>query len=101
MKRILLLFVILLFFNPANLFAQENDSISNVILNSETSDLEMIAKGRSLTLDHLLTGDLYALKVVKEYLTGEKGNPYSVYLPVEYWLLSFWTEEYQILVQEA
>ena len=101
MKRILLPFVILLFFNPANLFAQENDSIRNVILNSETSDLEMIAKGRSLTLDHLLTGDLYALKEVKEYLTGEKGNPYSVYLPVEYWLLSFWTEEYQTLLQEA
>lgn len=61
----------------------------------------MISKGRSLTLEHLQKGDLFALKEVKAYLTRETGNPYSVYLPVEYWLLSFWTEEYDILLQEV
>ena len=94
-----LLFFLLL--TDVALFAQQNDSIRNEILSRPGSDLEMITKGRSLTLEHLQKGDLYAVKEVKEYLTGETGNPYSVYLPVEYWLLSFWTEDYDILLQEA
>lgn len=95
--------VVLLFLLPysVTLLAQQNDSLRNEILNRPDSDLEMILKGRSLTLEHLQKGDLYALKEVKEYLAHETGNPYNAYLPVEYWLLSFWTEEYDILLQEA
>lgn len=101
MKRVLFPFVILFFWNTSTVFTQENDSLRNEILSRRTGDLEMIAKGRSLTLEHLLKGDLIALKEVKEYLVDESDNPYSVYLPVEYWLLSFWTEEYETLLQEA
>ncbi len=93
-----LLFLLLI---PVTLLAQQKDSIRNEILNRPGSDLEMISKGRSLTLEHLQKGDLFALKEVKAYLTRETDNPYSVYLPVEYWLLSFWTEEYDILLQEV
>ena len=89
MKRVLFPFVILFFWNTSTVFTQENDSLRNEILSRRTGDLEMIAKGRSLTLEHLLKGDLIALKEVKEYLVDESDNPYSVYLPVEYWLLSF------------
>ena len=93
-----LLFLLLI---PVTLLAQQKDSIRNEILNRPGSDLEMISKGRSLTVEHLQKGDLFALKEVKAYLTRETDNPYSVYLPVEYWLLSFWTEEYDILLQEV
>lgn len=101
MKRVLFPFVILFFWNTSTVFTQENDSLRNEILSRETSDIEIITKGRSLTLEHLQKGDLYALREVKTYLAGETGNPYKAFLPVEYWLLSFWTEEYDILLQEA
>ncbi len=81
-RSILPALLFFLLFNHVALFAQQNDSIRNEILSRPGSDLEMITKGRSLTQEHLQKGDLYAVKEVKEYLTGETGNPYSVYLPV-------------------
>ncbi len=83
------------------LVAQQNDTIRQEILNQGASDLEIISKGRSLTLEHLMKGDLVALKEVKDYLAGEIYNPYRVYTPVEYWLLSFWTEDFRELLHEA
>ena len=52
------------------LVAQQNDTIRQEILNQGASDLEIISKGRSLTLEHLMKGDLVALKEVKDYLAG-------------------------------
>lgn len=99
-RYIILTFVVLTLSTPF-IDAQQNDSIKNEILSRHASDLEMISKGRSLTLEHLRKGDLPALKEVKDYLAGEIYNPYKVYLPVEYWLLSFWTEDYAELLHEA
>lgn len=101
MKSVFFPFVLFFCSLVTTTLAQENDSLRNEILSREASDIEIITKGRSLTLEHLQKGDLYALKEVKAYLTAEAGNPYRAYLPVEYWLLSFWSEEYEILLQEA
>ena len=101
MKSIFLPFVLFFFPLVTTTLAQENDSLRNEILSRESSEIEIITKGRSLTLEHLQKGDFYALKEVKAYLAGETGNPYWAYLPVEYWLLSFWSEEYNILLEEA
>ena len=101
MKSIFLPFVLFFFPLVTTTLAQENDSLRNEILSRESSEIEIITKGRSLTLEHLQKGDLYALKEVKTYLAAEAGNPYRAFLPVEYWLLSFWSEEYNILLEEA
>lgn len=100
-RSIFPLFIIFFILNTSSLFAQQGDSIRNEILSRRASDMEIISKGRSLTLEHLLKGDISALKDVKDYLAGEAFNPYKVYLPVEYWLLSFWTEDYTELLHEA
>lgn len=102
MKRYLLLSVLFFLLSSTTfLSAQQNDSLRNEILNYPNSDMELISKGRALTIEYLKKGDLPALKEVKEYLAHEVGGPYKAYLPVEYWLLSFWTEDYGVLLNEA
>ncbi len=81
--------------------AQQNDSIRSRILNMQPSDLEIITKGRSLIVENLKKGDLVAVKEVKDYLAGEMFNPYRVFVPAEYWLLCFWTEDFAELLHEA
>ena len=81
--------------------AQQNDSIRSRILSMQPSDLEIITKGRSLIVENLKKGDLVAVKEVKDYLAGEMFNPYRVFVPAEYWLLCFWTEDFTELLHEA
>ncbi len=81
--------------------AQHNDSIRSQILSMQPSDLEIISKGRSLIVEQLKKGDLVAVKEVKDYLAGEMFNPYRVFVPAEYWLLCFWTEDFAELLHEA
>ncbi len=81
--------------------AQQNDSIRSQILSMQPSDLEIISKGRSLIVENLKKGDLVAVKEVKDYLAGEMFNPYRVFVPAEYWLLCFWTEDFAELLHEA
>ncbi len=83
------------------LSAQHNDSIRAEIMSLPHTDLEVISKGRALILEHLTSGNLGALKEVKDYLAGELYNPYRVFTPVEYWLLSYWTEDFVELLHEA
>ncbi len=81
--------------------AQQNDSIRSQILSMQPSDLEIISKGRSLIVENLKKGDLVAVKEVKDYLAGEMFNPYRVFVPAEYWLLCYWTEDFAELLHEA
>lgn len=100
-KELPLVLILLVWVLAAPTIAQDDGSIKQKILNQQPSDLEMISKGRSLTLEYLMSGNLIALKEVKDYLAGEKYNPYDVFTPLEYWLLSFWTEDFVELLHEA
>lgn len=89
------------FFLVGILSAQNNDSIRQLIMNQKDTDLQLLAKGRSLIIEQLSKGDITGLRDTKDYLIKEMGEPYKVFTVGEYWLLSFWTEEYSTILLEV
>ena len=80
--------------------AQQNDSIRSQILSMQPSDLEIISKGRSLIVENLKKGDLVAVKEVRITLPV-RCSTLPVFVPAEYWLLCYWTEDFAELLHEA
>lgn len=80
--------------------AQNNDNIRQAIMSQKDTDLELLAKGRSLIIEQLSKGDISALRDTKDYLIREMSEPYKVFTVGEYWLLSYWTEDYSTILSE-
>jgi hypothetical protein len=74
------------------------DSVERQILNYGNSKSVIISQGRSLLLDKFIERDMYKVKEIKDYLIekGEDEN-YIAFFPVEYWLILYWTNEYEEL----
>ena len=74
------------------------DSTERQILSYNDSKSVIISKGRSLLLDKFLENDMDKVKEIKDYLLekGEDEN-YIVFYPAEYWLILYWTNEFEEL----
>jgi hypothetical protein len=95
MKKIIL-FLFLLF--PLVSIAQI-DSIEYEIMNYENTRSEIISKGRRLMTDKLIMDDFQKMKAIKDYLLekfADIENP--VFLDQEYWLILYWTQEFDDLL---
>jgi hypothetical protein len=99
MKRIF----ITLFLGVATLqlFCQV-DNIEQQILNYDDSKSVIISKGRSLLLDKFLENDIEKVREIKNYLI-EKGEDedYVALYRDEYWLILYWTKEYEQLLNSV
>ena len=75
------------------------DGIEKQILNYGDSKSVIISKGRNLLLDKFLENDMEKVKEIKNYLikTAEDEN-YIAFYPDEYWLILYWTNEYEELL---
>ena len=95
--RKMLITVILTIFT-FQLFCQI-DSVERQILNYDDAKSVIISKGRSLLLDKFLENDMDKVKEIKNYLIekGEDENYIALY-PAEYWLVLYWTNEYEELL---
>ncbi len=80
--------------------AQNNDSIKAAILETRNSDLDIIAKGRTLFLDKLIKNkDKEAAKSVSDYL--QKEYQYTDYLPFPFYekvLVYFATNDFDNII---
>jgi len=74
------------------------DSMEKQILNYDDSKSVIISKGRSLLLDKFIENDTDKVKEIKNYLLekGEDEN-YIAFYPAEYWLVLYWTNEFEEL----
>ena len=96
MKTLLLLAALL--FVPV-LAVGQTDSLENQIINYAPSKSEIISKGRRLLLDSFIADDLDKVEEVKNYLLKEvEDENYLVLYPGEHWLLLYWTEEFDELL---
>lgn len=93
-KRIKFTLCILLF---ANCLFSQNDSIKSQILQHEDSKSTIISKGRRLLLDKLIEGDLNKVREIKDYLVKTEDDDYFAFYPSEYWLILYWTKDYNEL----
>jgi hypothetical protein len=95
-NRFLIILIVLI---PICSFGQ-NDTIRNEILNNSDSKSEIISKGRRLLLDKFIEGDIQKVKEIKDYLINDVENAdYVAFYPIEYWLLLYWTQEYDELTE--
>ncbi len=96
LKNVLILFLVVLSLKGWG----QNEAIQNEILNYSDSKSDMIIKGRRLLLDKFLEGDYQKVKEVKDYLKTELENEdYAALYPIEYWLILYWTQDYQELIK--
>ena len=74
------------------------DSVEKQILSYGNSKSVIISQGRSLLLDKFIERDMDKVREIKDYLIekGEDEN-YIALFPVEYWLILYWTNEYEEL----
>lgn len=94
-----LLFILIMIAYPG--FAQQ-DSIHKEILNYSDSRPELIRKGRNFLLERFLEGDFEKVRELKSYLLNDVENKdYAAFYPVENWLLMYWTEEYDELLNSV
>lgn len=76
----------------------QDKSIGEEILQYSNSKSDIILKGRRMLLDKFVEGDIDQVKVIKDYLCNEvEDNDYLAFYPVEYWLILYWTQEYETL----
>lgn len=98
MKKIILLNIVLCI--ASVLFAQV-DSIENEIKNYESSNIELVLKARRLLQGKLLLDDYVKVKEIKDYLVGDlQTNEYLTLTIPEYWLILYWTQEFDQLLQD-
>lgn len=96
MRSLALLSLFLFFFSV--LHAQQ-DSLQQEIIYYPSSKSQIISSGRSLLLDRFMEGDLGKVKEVRNYLVNEVQNEdYLALYPIEYWLLLYWSGEYEKLL---
>jgi len=76
------------------------ESIERQILNFEDSKSVLISRGRNLLLDRFLEDDMEKVKEVKNHLIeNAEDENYIVFYPDEYWLILYWTNEYEELLK--
>lgn len=81
--------------------ANGQEDIEGRILNYRNSKPEMISKGRSYMLDRFLQEDMEEVEKSRRYLVSTLQDENYVALSIqENWLLLYWTEEYEELLQE-
>ncbi|MCX6250937.1 MAG: hypothetical protein NTX61_09300 [Bacteroidetes bacterium] len=94
LRFLLFLFALIPFFVTG-----QTDSLENKYRNFETTKSEIISKWRRILLDKFMEGDIISVKEIKTHLVNEVGNEdYAVFHPSEYWLLLYWTQEYDKLI---
>ncbi|MDR0518205.1 MAG: hypothetical protein LBH25_14315 [Fibromonadaceae bacterium] len=80
----------------------QSDSVGMKIFNqSKHEKSEIIAKGRSLLLEKFLNNELNEVKEIKDYLKNIEKEYYSVFYDTEYWLILYWTNEYDELLNSV
>ena len=74
------------------------DSLQKQILSYDDSKSVIISKGRNMLLDKFMENDFEKVREIKNYLIekAEDDNYIALY-PYEYWLILYWTNEYQEL----
>jgi hypothetical protein len=88
---------LILIFCTTSVFCQ-NENIKKLILDYDDSKSILISRGRALLLDRLIESDLALVKDVKDYLTMVmEDDNYIVFYPAEYFLILYWTKEYEEL----
>ena len=93
-------FLIIMFLLTPCYLSGQRDSIQKAIMNYGDSKSVLISKGRSLLLDKFLEEDFIKIKEIKDYLISEvANNDYAVFYPLEYWLILYWTREYNELIE--
>jgi hypothetical protein len=76
----------------------QNDSLRNEILRYQDTKSEIISKGRKLLLDAFMQEDFGKVKEVKGYLVTTAKDDFVAFYPYEYLLLSYWTQEFDIVI---
>ncbi|MCF3108903.1 hypothetical protein LL912_08950 [Niabella sp. CC-SYL272] len=92
MKKLLLLlcFYTAFFFSAT---AQDNSG------NPDDSKSESIIKTRRLLLDRLIADNKIGITLEKERLLSLDDEDYIAIYPVEFWLLSYWTNDYRSILR--
>ncbi len=74
------------------------DSVATQILKYEDSKSTLISKGRNLLLDKFVENDIDKVREVAKYLIEKvQDENYIALFPAEYWLILYWTSDYQDL----
>jgi len=97
MKKILFITLIL----SATFINAQNEDIEKRILNYDDSKSTIISKGRNMLIDKFIEKDIESVKEIRRYLMEdvENKNYISLY-PVENWLILYWTNEYNDLLDD-
>ena len=98
MKNIL----IFLFLFISYVASAQIDSIEIEILHYKNSQSEIISKARRLLAEKLTLGDYQKMKEIKDYLKKNiDNNQYLTLSSQEYWLILFWTQEFDELLSSV
>ena len=73
----------------------QSDSTRDYILNYKDSKAEIINKGRQLLLTKMIQNDNFKVTEVTNYLLAQEDENYLAFLPLEKWLLYYWTGQYE------
>ncbi|WP_423819602.1 hypothetical protein V5739_03085 [Salinimicrobium sp. TIG7-5_MAKvit] len=88
-----------LFFLVFSAMQAQQDSLQQEILDYSNTTSQIISRGRSLLLDKFMERDLQKVSEVRDYLVNEVQNDdYLALYPSEYWLLLYWTTDYEELL---
>lgn len=98
-KKHKILLLSLLLFTLYSFGQSDTSNIRNEIINYKDSDSQIIEKGRRLLVEKLMKGDIRKAKEIKDYLiNGANNQPFEMFSPYDYWLILFWTQEYEDLL---
>lgn len=85
----------------STLVYSQNEDIENQILKYEDSKSTIISKGRKLLTDKFLENDIEKVGEIREYLVESvEDENYITLYPIENWLILYWTEEYDKLLDD-
>ena len=74
------------------------DSLERQIMNYGDTKSVIISRGRNLLLDKFLENDISKVKEIKDFLIEKvEDENYIALYPPEYWLILYWTGEYEEL----